>query len=60
MRLACERRDTGHLDMQVTIDDSKSYTKPWSATLHFRLLPDTDLLEDICENEKDAQHAVGK
>ena len=26
----------------------------------FDLLPDTELIENICENEKDAQHMVGK
>ena len=55
-----ERRDFGHLDVQVTFDDSKAYTKPWSVTLHFALLPDTELLEDVCDNERDAQHAVGR
>ena len=50
------RPDFGHLDLQVTIDDPKAYTKPWSVDLRFALLPDTDLIEDICENEKDAQH----
>jgi len=55
-----ERRDVGHMDLKVTIDDPKAHTKPWSADLRFKLLPDTDLLEDICDNEKDAQHQVGK
>jgi hypothetical protein len=50
-----QRRDLGHLDVQVTIDDPKVYAKPWSFTFNFALLPDTDLIEDICENEKDAQ-----
>ena len=54
------RRDVGHMDVTITIDDSKYYTKPWSATLHFRLNPDTELIEDICDNEKDSQHQVGK
>src|SRR6185436_1501433 len=54
------RRDVGHMDMTLTIDDPKYYIKPWSATLHFRLNPDTELIEDICDNEKDSQHQVGK
>ena len=49
------RRDLGHLDVQITIDDPKVYAKPWSFTFNFALLPDTDLIEDICENEKDAR-----
>ena len=55
------RRDFGHLDIQITIDDSKAYTKPWTAELHPELIPDTELLEFVCnENEKDLPHLVGK
>ena len=54
------RRDFGHLDLQVTVDDAKAYTRPWSVNLAFDLLPDTELIESICENEKDAAHMVGK
>ena len=42
------RRNVGHLDIQVTIDDSKAYTKPWTATVGFELLPDTELTEHVC------------
>lgn len=54
------RIDFGNMTMDVTIDDPKAYTKPWTATVHFRLIPDSELIEDICENEKDSAHAVGK
>jgi hypothetical protein len=54
------RRDFGHLEIQLTIDDPKAYTKPWTLTMQFQLMPDTELIEDVCENEKDAQHAVLK
>jgi len=55
------RRDFGHMDIQITIDDPKAYTKPWTAQLHPELLPDTDLLEFVCgENERDVRHLVGK
>ena len=40
-----QRRDFGHLTVQVTFDDPKAYTKPWSATVPFDLLPDTELIE---------------
>ena len=51
------RRDFGHLEIQVTIDDPKAYGKPWSATLPMNLLPDTDLLEFVCnENERDVRY----
>jgi hypothetical protein len=48
------RRDFGHMSMEITIDDSKAYTRPWSITIPFELMPDTELIENICENEKDA------
>jgi len=54
------RRDFGHMDLEITIDDPQAYTKPWSFPLQFEILPDTDIIEDVCENEKDAAHAVGK
>ena len=54
------RRDFGHMEIQVTIDDSKAYTKPWGATIPYALLADTELIENICENERDATHLVGK
>jgi hypothetical protein len=48
------RLNVGQLELQVTIDDPKAYTRAWTATIPFRLLPDTELLEDACENERDA------
>ena len=55
------RRDFGHMDVQITIDDPKAYTKPWTAELHPELIPDTDLIEFVCdENERDIRHLVGK
>jgi len=51
------RRDFGHVDVRITIDDPKTYTKPFSFGVTFRLLPDTDILEWYCaENEKDRKH----
>lgn len=55
------RVDFGHMDVQVTINDPKTYTKPWiMPTMRYTLLPDTDLLEFICEKNEDPQHMVGK
>ncbi|HLG55330.1 MAG TPA: hypothetical protein VI485_08355 [Vicinamibacterales bacterium] len=50
------RRDFGHLDVEFTFDDPKAYTKPWTVTVPFNLLPDTDIIENVCENEKDVEH----
>lgn len=54
------RRDLGHMDVDVTIDDPKMYSKPWTVKLPFELFPDAELIEYLCENEKDAGHVVGK
>jgi hypothetical protein len=54
------RKDAGHMDVQITIDDSKAYTQPWTVTEQVHLLTDTDLLEDICnENNRDLAHLPG-
>jgi hypothetical protein len=51
----------GHINIDVTIDDPKAYTRPWTVKLAWRLVPDTDLIESICEeNSKDLPHMVGK
>lgn len=54
------RRDFGHMDVEITIDDPQSYTKPWSFPLRFEFLADTEMIEDVCDNEKDDAHAVRK
>ncbi len=51
------RRDFGHMDLQVTFEDPKTYTKPVTINYGQTLLPDTDLLEYVCtENEKSRVH----
>lgn len=55
------RKDFGHMEIEITIDDPKAYTKPWTVTENPHLLADTELIESICEeNNKDPQHMVGK
>jgi len=52
------RSDFGHMEVQLTIDDPETYTRPFTIKLKQRLLPDTDLLEYYCaENEKDVSHS---
>ncbi len=54
------RPDYGHLEIEVTIDDPKAYTKPWTVTVYQRIMPDTELIEFVCnENEKSVVHLVG-
>jgi hypothetical protein len=53
------RVDFGHLEIEITVDDSKAYTKPWTIKLDQTIKLNTDLIDSIChENEKDAQHLV--
>ena len=50
------RRDFGHLDIETTFDDPEMYTKPFTIKVPHDLLPDTDIFESFCENEKDGAH----
>ena len=53
------RVNYGSLEIQFTVDDSKAYTKPWTVKINQRLLPDSDLIEFVCnENEKSSLHYV--
>jgi hypothetical protein len=55
------RKDFGHMNIQITIDDPKAYTKPWSVNQEVHLLTDTKLIEFICnENNRDVDHLPGK
>ena len=48
------RANFGHMEVDVTIDDPKAYSRPWkSDTMRFTLKPDTELLEHLCENNRD-------
>jgi hypothetical protein len=51
------RRDFGHIDLSLTIDDPKMFTRPFTVKVTEVLIPDSDVLETICnENEKDRTH----
>ena len=54
------RRDAGHIDLRVTFEDPKSYTRPWTLPVQLDLVPDGELIEYICENERDKPHLIGK
>jgi hypothetical protein len=53
------RRDFGHMDFEITIDDPKAFTRPFTIKRERLLAPDTDLLEDFCDNERDGRHLSG-
>lgn len=54
------RRDSGHMDLQITFDDPEAYTRAWTVPVQFDLVPDGELIEYVCENERDKSHLVGK
>jgi len=55
------RPSYGSLEIEVTVNDLKAYTKPWTVTLKQALQVDTELADEIClENEKSVQHMTGK
>ena len=57
VRQEYRRPDFGHLEMKVTVDDPKAYTKPWTVVIKERLLVDVELIDEIClENEKSLVH----
>jgi hypothetical protein len=56
------RRDFGHMDIEVTLDDPAVYTRPWTVALTAELRPDTELLESVCNegDHKSLESWVGK
>jgi hypothetical protein len=52
------RVDFGHMDLNITINDPKTYEAPWNQSLRYTLLPDTDLLEFVCEVNPAPEHMV--
>jgi hypothetical protein len=50
------RRDLGHLELDVTFDDPKTFAKPFTLHMDKTLTPDTEIIEDVCENERDSSH----
>ena len=48
VRERIRRPDFGHLEIEVTVDDPKAYTRPWTVTLRQQFAPDTELIDEIC------------
>ncbi|HTB18499.1 MAG TPA: hypothetical protein VK708_10290 [Bryobacteraceae bacterium] len=53
------RRDFGHMDLTMTIDDSGVFTRPFTVKIDKTFAADTDLLETVCENDRSVRHMVG-
>jgi len=55
------RPNYGTLEIDITIEDPKVYTKPFTVRVNQRIMPDTELIEFICgENDRSGPHLVGK
>jgi hypothetical protein len=55
------RPDYGHLEIVITVDDPKAYTKAWTVTVKQSIELNNEMIEFICaENEKDVRHMVTK
>jgi hypothetical protein len=53
VREEIRRPDFGHLEIRVTVDDPRAYTKPWTVTLTQRIVVDAELIDEVClENEQ--------
>ena len=51
------RRPTyGTLEIDITVDDPKAYTEPFTVRVDHRLMPDDNLIEWVCENEQSTQY----
>ncbi len=49
----------GRLELDVTVEDAKAYTRPWTVRVNYRLIPDQQLIEFVCnENEQSSKHYV--
>ena len=55
------RLNYGNMEVEITVNDPKAYTRSWSTKVHQFLVVNTELLDYIClENEKDLKHLGAK
>lgn len=55
------RLNYGALEIEIAVNDPKTFTRPWSFQLEQRLMPDTELIEFVClEDNTSLKHLVGK
>ena len=53
VREEIRRPDFGHLEIKITVDDPKAYTKPWSVNIKQRIVVEAELIDEVClENEQ--------
>jgi hypothetical protein len=53
------RLNFGKMEIEITVDDPKAYTRPWTIKLTHNIVLDTELIDYICiENEKDTGRLI--
>ena len=53
------RRPTfGHLQIDITLEDPKAYTKPWTVRVDQRILPDEEPIEFICNENQQLRRRI--
>ena len=53
------RTDFGRLQLEMTFEDPKTFTKPFTLRMDKNYVADTEIMEDVCENERDSGHLSG-
>ncbi len=54
------RPNFGTLELEITVDDPKAYTKPWTVSMPMEIRLDTELIDEFClEGEKSSQRMRG-
>ena len=53
------RRDFGHLDVEMTLHDPAIYARPWTVKYTAEFMPDTEMLEYVCNENQNLTHWVG-
>ena len=55
------RTSFGNMETEITVDDPKAYTKPWTVKVYHKLAADDEIIEFVChENERDVPHLTDK
>src|SRR5262249_24844547 len=53
------RPNFGSLDIDLTVNDTKAYSRPWTVNLHEKIVLDTEMMDFMClENEKDVARMI--
>jgi len=42
----------GRMEIDITVDDPKVYTRPWTVRVNQRIMPDQELIEFVCEENQ--------